>query len=49
LYWNPSLLQENNQPNTVNFFNNDSAKNFKITIISFDEAGEPLFYDEVVK
>ncbi|SEF54679.1 hypothetical protein SAMN05421847_0283 [Halpernia humi] len=49
LYWNPSLLQNPKLHTTVKFFNNDSAKSFKVTIISFNELGAPLFFDEVLK
>lgn len=48
LYWNPSLIKESNIPLPVKFLNNDSAKYFKITIISFNADGLPLFYDEIL-
>ena len=49
LYWNPSLSSDSNLPLSVKFLTNDSAKNYKITIISFNRDGIPLFYDEVAE
>lgn len=44
LYWNPNFTNS-----IVNFFNNDSAKNRQITIISFDKNDKLLYYSEIVK
>lgn len=43
LFWNPSLSAETNQPIDVNFYNNDSAKKFRVTIISFDKNSNILY------
>jgi len=48
LYWSPSLSAETNQPVEVNFYNNDSAKKFKTTIISLDRNSEILFSEEIL-
>ena len=44
LYWNPNFTNS-----TINFFNNDNAKNRQITIISFDKNDKLLYYNEIVK
>ena len=47
LYWNPKLKAQKDQPTTISFYNNDSAKQFRIVIIGLDEeTGLPIFYDE---
>jgi len=50
LYWNPYLPKDDKEPTTVQFYNNDSAKSFKVTIIGFDEENDtPLYYNEILK
>jgi len=47
LYWNPKLQPEANQPTKVEFYNNDTTKDYHIIIIGLDEdTRTPLFYDE---
>lgn len=48
LFWNPSLSAETNQENTVNFYNNDSAKKYKVTIISFDKNSNLIYYNDTL-
>ncbi|PTT29747.1 hypothetical protein DBR28_16300, partial [Chryseobacterium sp. HMWF028] len=47
LYWNPNLFDSDYVPPRIEFFNNDSAKQFKVLIISFDE-DDNLLYDQQV-
>lgn len=47
LYWNPNLFDSDYVPPRIKFFNNDSAKQFKVLIISFDE-DDNLLYDQQV-
>lgn len=42
LYWNT----END--NKVSFYNNDTAKTFSVTIISFDKDGLPIYYEGIL-
>lgn len=50
LYWNPFLPKDDKEPTTVNFYNNDSAKEFKVIIIGFDEENDTLlYYNEILK
>lgn len=47
LYWNPKIEQETDQPTKVKFYNNDTAKDYRVIIIGLDEDTRlPLFYDE---
>jgi len=49
LYWNPRLKAQKDQPTSINFYNNDTAKQFRIMIIGLDEdTGLPIFYDETM-
>jgi len=49
LYWNSKLKVQKDQPTTVNFYSNDTAKQFRIVIIGLDEeTGLPIFYDETL-
>jgi len=45
LYWNPNLFDSDYVPPRIKFFNNDSAKQYKVLIISFDE-DDNLLYDQ---
>lgn len=47
LYWNPNLFDSDYVPPRIKFFNNDSAKQCKVLIISFDE-DDNLLYDQQV-
>ncbi|SIQ52842.1 MULTISPECIES: TonB-dependent receptor plug domain-containing protein [Chryseobacterium] len=47
LYWNPNLFDSDYVPPRIKFFNNDSAKQYKVLIISFDE-DDNLLYDQQV-
>ncbi|PQA90890.1 hypothetical protein B0A69_19345 [Chryseobacterium shigense] len=47
LYWNPNLFDSDYVPPRIKFFNNDSAKQFKVLIISFDE-DDNLLYDQQI-
>lgn len=49
LYWNPNLFDTDYVPPRIKFFNNDSAKQYKVTIISFDEADNLLFDQQIFK
>lgn len=44
LYWNPNL-----KSSSVEFYNNDKAKQFKIIILGMDkETGRPVFLDDIL-
>ena len=46
LYWNSKFNTSSDQLSKVEFYNNDSAKQFRIVIIGFDnEIQVPVFYD----
>lgn len=47
LYWNPNLFDSDYVPPRIKFFNNDTAKQYKVTIISFDE-NDNLLYDQQI-
>lgn len=49
LYWNPSVSHDSDLPLRIEFFNNDFANKFKVTIISFSADGAPLLYDVVLE
>lgn len=49
LYWNPYLESKSRNPTTVQWYNNDDAKNFRVMIIGFDENNDLLYYNEVLK
>ncbi|MGV0753367.1 hypothetical protein [Empedobacter brevis] len=44
LYWNPNLLNQSN----IEYFNNDNPKGYTLTILGFDEEGNPLYYEEKI-
>jgi len=47
LYWNSKLKHQSDQPVKVDFYNNDTAKQYRIIIIGLDEeTGLPTFFDE---
>jgi len=49
LYWNPKLKAQKDQPTTVNFYNNDTAKQFRIMVIGLgEETGLPVFSDQTL-
>lgn len=47
LYWNPNLFDSDYVPPRIKFFNNDTAKQYKVLIISFDE-DDHLLYDQQI-
>lgn len=50
LYWNPNLESQANQPATVKFYNNDTAKKYRVIIVGFDKNNdEPLYYNGILK
>lgn len=49
LYWNPNLFDSDYVPPRIKFFNNDTAKQFKVLIISFDEDDHILYQNEIFK
>ncbi|KMQ64638.1 hypothetical protein ACM46_10335 [Chryseobacterium angstadtii] len=49
LYWNPNLFDSDYVPPRIKFFNNDSAKQYKVLIISFDEDDNILYDQEIFK
>ncbi|AYZ12931.1 hypothetical protein EGY05_13775 [Chryseobacterium arthrosphaerae] len=49
LYWNPNLFDSDYVPPRIKFFNNDSAKQYKVQIISFDEDDHILYQNEIFK
>ncbi len=49
LYWNPNLFDSDYVPPRIKFFNNDSAKQYKVKIISFDEDDHILYQNEIFK
>lgn len=49
LYWNPNLFDSDYVPPRIKFFNNDTAKQFKVMIISFDEDDHLLYQNDIFK
>jgi len=49
LYWNPNLFDSDYVPPRIKFYNNDSAKQFKVLIISFDEDDNLLYDKKILK
>ncbi|MBB4805734.1 hypothetical protein HNP38_001006 [Chryseobacterium defluvii] len=50
LYWNPYLETQPNEPATIQFYNNDDAKNYKVIIMGFDRSNDiPVYYDEILE
>ena len=49
LYWNPNLFDSDYVPPRIKFFNNDSAKQYKVLIISFDDDDNLLYQNEIFK
>ena len=45
LYWNPNLISEPNKETIIEYFNNDKPKDYQLTIIGFDEKGNPVYYE----
>ncbi|ANF52284.1 hypothetical protein A0O34_17940 [Chryseobacterium glaciei] len=49
LYWNPYLEVQEKEPTSVQFYNNDDAKNYKVIIIGFDRNNDtPIYYNEIL-
>lgn len=49
LYWNPNLFDSDYVPPRIKFYNNDSAKQYKVLIISFDEDDNILYDNQILK
>jgi hypothetical protein len=50
LYWNAFAVSENGQFRVpIRFYNNDRAKEFRVTIIGFSINGEPVYYNGILK
>ena len=49
LYWNPNLFDSDYVPPRIKFFNNESAKQYKVLIISFDEDDNILYDQQILK
>lgn len=49
LYWNPNLFDSDYVPPRIKFYNNDSAKQYKVLIISFDEDDNLLYDKKILK
>ncbi|SHL11572.1 alpha-2-macroglobulin family protein [Chryseobacterium polytrichastri] len=49
LYWNPNLFESDYVPPRIKFYNNDSAKQYKVLIISFDEDDNLLYDNRILK
>ncbi|MGH1517962.1 hypothetical protein [Chryseobacterium sp. JK1] len=49
LYWNPNLFDSDYVPPRIKFFNNDSAKQYKVLIISFDDDDNILYDQQIFK
>jgi len=49
LYWNPNLFDSDYVPPRIKFFNNDTAKQYKMLIISFDEDDNILYDKQILK
>ena len=45
LYWNPDLRAQDKAPTAIQFYNNDTPKNYQLIIIGFDKDDKPLFYN----
>lgn len=44
LYWNPDLRAQDKAPSAIQFYNNDTPKNYHLIIIGFDKDDKPLYY-----
>lgn len=49
LYWNPNLFDSDYVAPRIKFFNNDSAKQYKVLIISFNENDHLLYQNDILK
>lgn len=45
LYWNPDLKAQDKAPSAIQFYNNDTPKNYQVIIIGFDKDDKPLYYN----
>ncbi|MFZ4928929.1 hypothetical protein [Chryseobacterium sp. Mn2064] len=49
LFWNPNLEVQPQEPTSVEFYNNDDTKKYRVIIIGHDKTNEvPLYYNEVL-
>jgi hypothetical protein len=50
LFWNASAFAKNSESEIpIRFYNNDSAKQFRVIIMGVGADGSPVYYDEVIK
>ena len=45
LFWNPNLYTAPGENTEIEYFNNDKPKDYQLTIIGFDEKGNPVYYE----
>ncbi len=45
LYWNVNLYSVPEENTEIEYFNNDKPKDYKLTVIGFDEKGNPIYYE----
>ena len=45
LYWNVNLYSVPEENTEIEYFNNDKPKDYKLTIIGFDDKGNPVYYE----
>ncbi|MDM1297443.1 hypothetical protein HXZ94_02820 [Empedobacter falsenii] len=45
IYWNPNLISEPNKKTIIEYYNNDKPKDYQLTMIGFDEKGNPVYYE----
>jgi hypothetical protein len=48
LYWNPDLKAQDKAPSAIQFYNNDTPKNYQVIIIGFDKDDKPLYWDNAI-
>lgn len=49
LYWNPYMEVKQKEPTTVQFYNNDDAKKYRVIIIGYDRNNDiPIYSNEIL-
>ena len=49
LYWNPDVITDNNTKSvTLNFYNNDFSKQFKVVVEGFDASGKLVHVEKMI-
>ena len=49
LYWNPRLETDGDTPATIDFYNNDTAKKFRVVVMGFDNENYiPVYYEKII-